>query len=237
MKSMKRPIMIVLMLILVSIMVIGCGEKSQQEVGEDAVGKPEQSIGEDKQEANGTGDPETLEEIFNSMQDPAEVYYEMTMTGAGMENYFSKVWIKGEKVRTEGEMDWHKYIIIDDEDHYYTLDPEEKTALKMTHNWDDEMEEGFTADEFMEDMDLEGLEYLGKEKYNGVMCYVILDKDDYVTMKIWIHGDYGIPMKIESTGDDPEDHFTMEVKNLKVGGISDDLFVVPADYEIFEMNY
>ena len=70
------------------------------------------------------------------------------------------------------------------------------------------------------------------------MCHVFLDeslKEDGIISTLWIHKDYGIPMKIESVGEGDFDNYVMEIIRLETGRISDDLFVIPSDYTIMDM--
>ncbi|MGI6697171.1 MAG: hypothetical protein ACOX3Y_00855 [Clostridia bacterium] len=49
---------------------------------------------------------------------------------------------------------------------------------------------------------------------------------------MWISEQYGIPVRVEGTTE--EGFLVLEYKNLKADPISDDVFQVPEDIEIFD---
>lgn len=180
-----------------------------------------------------------LAALFSGGREMSEVSYEMNLTGPTMDTIQTRIWLKGERMRSESEAMGMNFIMIYDTEAVYTLDPQEKTAMKMPVEMGmDGAMEPITADDLTEELDTETMEYLGTEMVNGVQCHVVQTSDSLtgVQMTIWLHADYGFPMKMEGKGAGPEDQFLMEVTNFNVGGVSDDLFVVPSDYEVMDFS-
>jgi outer membrane lipoprotein-sorting protein len=186
-------------------------------------------------------DESELAALFGSGQSLDELYYEMTMTGLQMDGVTSRIWLKGERMRAETEMTGQQFIMIYDTDAVYTLDTQEKTAIKMPTDAGMGMDasmEPVTADDFTTDVDDQNFQYLGQETINGVMCHVVqsVDRETDDGVKMWLHADYGFPMRVESLSDDPEEQYVMDVTDFRVGSVSDDQFTIPSDYEIIDFS-
>lgn len=246
---MKKRTLIMLAVILVfSLFFWSCGSDPQDEPEEmtDPAAEETEEIDEedevDEQEAASENGEvikeEELASLFGMGQELTEFYYEMEVTSPGFDTMISRIWFKGDRMKSDSQMMGENFVMIYDVDAIYMLEPADKTAVKMPMEMGmDEMMDPITMDEVTEDVDDERLEYLGREEYEGLMCHVVLSTDEeYGTqMKMWLHPDYGFPMKVESISDDPEEQYMMEVKNLQVGNVSDSEFEVPADYEIVDM--
>ena len=206
-------------------------EPSDDEDGEDPADDEDEDTGEDVD----------LETIFGAIDYPENFSYEMTTDSQEMGSYTTRLWIMGEKMRSEGEWEGQVFISIQDGEYFYTLDPETMTAMRFPIDQDDPMEGDFDdeprADEFMIDDDWDRLEYVGEETLNGVRTFVVIDRFEDIEYKMWIHYEYGIPMRIESSGPNPEDDYVMQVTNLRVGDVTDEDFEVPEDYEIMDFGF
>ncbi len=183
---------------------------------------------------------EDISLLLSEQNKPDEYYYEQTIT-TGEYTSTQKFWFKGENMKIEGEQDGVPYILIWTEDSMTNLDPQSKTAYKSVYIEDTDAEYADGPNDFgdTEDFDFENDEsfnYLGKETINGEPCYVIEStfSEDNTTSKVWIHEEHGVIMRTEVTGSSEEMNAVMEVSNLKIGGISDDEFAIPDDYEVFE---
>jgi len=259
MKLMKRKVFLVLILLMIPVLAFyGCGgnddnedttdespagqetEVTDEEEDEDEV----DTEGEEEQDATDEDEIETgytdLESLFGSMEYPTNFYYEMTMESEEMGSYTTQIWMMDEKMRSEGEWEGQVFITIQDEEHYYTLDPNTMTAMRFPIEENDTMTDEFDdeprIDEFMVDEDWENITYEGEETLNGVETYVIIDRSDEAEYKMWVHKEYGIPMRMESSGSSLEDDYVMEVRNLQVGEVSDEDFEIPDDYEIMDFG-
>ena len=87
--------------------------------------------------------------------------------------------------------------------------------------------------DFTNDVDETDMTYVGKEMLNGVSCHVVESTklEEGYHVKMWLHEEYGFPMKMESYNKDGSEAFVMEVTDFKVGDLSDALFEVPEDYD------
>ena len=169
----------------------------------------------------------------------AEIYYEMNVTGMDSENTISRMYLKGSKMRAESEVMGQTFVMIHGEDALYILDDSTKTAMKMPLGENVEGEQDtFTMDDFTNDVDETDMTYVGKEMLNGVSCHVgeSTKLEEGYHVKMWLHEEYGFPMKMESYNKDGSEAFVMEVTDFKVGDLSDALFEVPEDYEIVDMG-
>lgn len=248
MKSLLMRWMSVLMVSMLFALFVGCsskedpsvpGETPPAEEGEQEEEKPEETPGEEKPAEENTLSKEELKDLFGSGKDMAEVYYEMQVTGMGSENTISRMYMKGTKMRAESEVMGQTFVMIHGEDALYILDASSKTAMKMPLGEDSEGEQDtFTMDDFTSDVDETDMTYVGKETLNGVSCYVVESTklEEGYHVKMWLHEEYGFPMKMESHNKDGSEAFVMEVTDFKVGDLSDALFEVPEGYEIVDMG-
>lgn len=253
MKITKRKAILLLILIMIPVLAFyGCGrnDNDDEEIVDESPGQDEE-IDEDEEgdeeeettngEEEETGEDMDLETLFGSMEYPVNFSYEMTMDSREMGSYTTQIWIMDEKMRSEGEWEGQTFITILDEEYYYTLDPSAMTAMRFPIEDSVPMEEDFEEepriDEFMIEEDWENLTYLGEETINGVETYVIIDHSDEVEYKMWIHQEYGIPMRMESSGPSPEDDYIMEVRKLVVGEVRDGDFEIPDEYEIMDFGF
>lgn len=150
----------------------------------------------------------------------------------------SKVWMDGEKVKTETVLEGQTIVSIVDGNTFYTYFPDEGRAMKMTS---DQLsgEKTETPTDYTEDVETNPDKYKVVETtvYDGVECKVVIvtSADGKEQSKMWVRKDYGIPIRIEST--DPNgDKTVIEFKNLKVGKQSADTFQLPAGVEVTDAS-
>ena len=255
MKRKIRKTMLILIVILTPLMVFyGCGgAENEEEVSEEIPGEEEEydeegenALGDedDDEEFDDEGqvhdDSRDLESIFGAMDYPVNFSYEMTMQSESMETVSTRLWIMDEMFRSEGEWEGQTFISIQDGENYYMLDPDTMIAMRFPRDQEDFMEEDAgeepRVDEFIFEEDWERLTYLEDEELNGVATFVVRDSFEDVELRMWIHQEYGIPMRIESSGPEPEDNYVMEVRNLQVGNVTERDFEIPDDYEIMDFG-
>ena len=225
----------------------GCGSSNKDDVSEDIIEEElaldeleVEQVEEEEVEAATTSDFD-VEKFASSINvDKLELHYEMKFTGFNEDYMTSKVWIKDGRTRTESNFEGENSIIIDTEDETYILRPDEKIAFILSYDdYEDEIFDDELLDDNFVDYDyLMDMTYLRTEKVNGHTCHVFLDetlKDEGMISTLWIHKDYGIPMKIETTSQWDNESYVMEIIKLEAGRISNDLFVVPSDYTIMDM--
>jgi outer membrane lipoprotein-sorting protein len=183
-------------------------------------------------------DDEQAAELFSRGQDLDELYYEMNMVTYEMGAIELLVWMKGERMRVETELMDQHIIMIYDTDAVYTLDPQERSAFKMPIDVNMDGADPFTSDDITDEFDSGNLEYLGIEEYDGITCHVIqsTDPQEGHVVRMWLHPENGFPMKMESVTDVPEEQYLMEVTELRVTSVSDDVFMIPPEYDMIDLT-
>jgi hypothetical protein len=85
---------------------------------------------------------------------------------------------------------------------------------------------------------VETLNTLGIEEYDGITCHVIqsTDPQEGHVVRMWLHPENGFPMKMESVTDVPEEQYLMEVTELRVTSVSDDVFMIPPEYDMIDLT-
>lgn len=250
----KRKAVYLLMFLMVPILAFyGCSGNNGDEEIVDGTPDQEEGIGEEEMDEEDEGDEENatdqeeetvgnrdIESIFGSMDYPTNFSYEMTMESEAMETFTTRLWIMDEMFRSEGEWEGQTFISIQSEEYYYMLDPDTMTAMRFPADQDFPMEEDSgdepRVDDFMIEEDWHRLTYHEDEEINGVATYVVSDSYDEVELRMWIHQEYGIPMRIESAGPDPDDNYVMVVRNLQVGTVTEEDFEISEDYEVMDFG-
>ncbi|MBF7097015.1 DUF4412 domain-containing protein [Alkalibacter mobilis] len=239
----KTVLILFVLIISIAILFSGCGSNNETDATPDDTNggqteSPDQSS--DDENDHGVDDADEIDKdglisLFNAGRELNEFSYEMKTTAFDLEEFATRFWIKDEKIRTESEVEGKTYIIIMNKEHYYTLDPETKIAMKIPLEDDSESVE---LGDYIDDVDDESLNYVGTEELNGISCYLVQTSDESsgYEMKMWLHKDYGFPMKIETISEETDEIYTMEVTNFSVGNVSDDMFEVPAEYQITDIE-
>ena len=239
MKTQKR-LWLLSSLLIITFFLWGCGT-TEEVPTEPAVVETPESADEpaDMPDSGQEMDEEQMMSLFSSGQELDEVYYVMTMSTNEIDPFISRIWIKGDRMRAETEMMGQQFITIYDINAVYTLEPGEQVAIRMAPGFGmDESMDAFTADDLTSTFDTERFEYMGTEMYNGLNCHVVrsVDLETGQAIEIWLHPDYGFPMRVETLSDDPDEQYLMEVTEFQTGGIPDTMFTVPDGYEIIDME-
>ena len=141
------------------------------------------------------------------------------------------MWIQGMKQRIEMDMEGGNFIQIADYEakKAYSYMPEQKTAFEIDLT---ELQAPETPTDYVENTDTTGSEFLGTEEIDGIECYKfsVVPKDENASAIYWLHGEYGMPVKIEMTVEDAVS--ATEFKNFEVGAISEDMFTLPSDVHV-----
>ncbi|MGI6491556.1 MAG: LolA family protein [Pelotomaculum sp.] len=230
---MKRNGLFYLLLLLVVAMLslMGCSggkDNSSQPAGQPASNSAGQGAAED-----------SVESLFGKGKQVEGMSYDYVMT-FNSTTVNSKVWVEGDKVKTDSVVEGQNIISIVDGDTFYTYFPAENRAMKMTMAAEQENgEKTETPIDFIEDVDDQQEQYKIVETtmYDGVECKVIVvtGADGKEQSKMWVRTDYGIPIRIESV-DPSEEKTIMEFKNLKIGKQPADTFQLPAGVEIIDAS-
>lgn len=231
----RRVVLLLIISLMFALALYGCGSNDEDD---------QQNNDPDQQEQNNNDneDDVDLETAFRDVEFPTNISYVMTIQSEGASSYTSRLWIMDDKMRNEYEMEGMTFISIYDGERFFTLDPSTKIAMRYPIDEEleeDEIEEEPELGDFIDDDDWGSLDYVQEEMLNGVKTYVVLDSFDGldVEYKMWIHHAYGIPMRVESSGPNPDDNYVLEVSDLKVGEVTDEDFEIPEDYEIMDLGF
>lgn len=254
----------VLLFVACLISVAGCGDAGQDTPTEPAARQPtgaeeqkapdqkeEAKPGDDKQaetkpqeqqaEEAGVGEGDTgldAQSVLSLLQKGSElegVSYESVMTSyEGVIE--SKIWMQGEKFKSEAIIDGRKMITIFDTEVYYTYDPQDNIAIKMPLLAEsDDLDDITPLFDLSEELDEDMIVSVEDGSYDGVRCKIIVirEKETGAESKIWVRTDYGIPVRIESSFEGYT--MTIENKNITVGKLPPDTFQLPPGVEIMDM--
>jgi len=218
----KLGLLLVIMVAIVSLLVIGCGGGGE-EAGTTATPKTTSTSAPSKTTATG----DDLAELLAKGQDIGSVKYDMVTTAPGQDTMTTKVWLKGEKMKFQSEVEGEISIsIIDgDEEVMYLYMPEQNMAYKMDFSNAPES----AVDETEEILDYD-YEIIGTETVDGKSCLVVQWMVEGHTQKMWVWKDKGFPIKMETTT--PQGKMTIEYKNIQLVNISDSEFELPPGVEI-----
>jgi outer membrane lipoprotein-sorting protein len=236
MKKYRRLLFVIVISLFVALALYGCGSSSNDD--DQSNETPDQQ----EQDDNNT-DNVDLGTAFKDVDFPDNISYEMVYSSQGAESYTTRLWMMDDKLRMESEMGGQVYITIQDGENLYTLDPTTMIAMKFSMDdgedeEDDPMDDQVQLDNFTPDDDWGELAYVKEETLNGVKTYVVTDtlSADGTEYKMWIHQEYGIAVRIESSGPNAEDDFVLEVNNLEVGKVTDADFEIPEEYEVMDFG-
>lgn len=112
----------------------------------------------------------------------------------------------------------------------YTYIPAENMAIKIS------LPDITTPIEEVEKIVKYEYEFLGTETVDGKPCrvYQYTLSENQTTSKLWIWTQYGITLKVVWT-DSEGKLSTWELKNVVIGDVPDDLFVLPPGIQILEL--
>jgi outer membrane lipoprotein-sorting protein len=162
------------------------------------------------------------------------LYYEFVMT-VGSVKAEGKTWIEGKMLRNDILADGQAISnIIDMEQGVaYTYMPSQKMAMKIDiGKVDTDVFQIPTA--YTDDIDTNVLNIVETTTYEGLKCKVMVLAQGQEELKMWISEEYGIPVRVEMMQGGQKT--VLEYKNLKVGPIPADVFMIPQGVQIIEMN-
>jgi len=187
-----------------------------------------------------TGSP--LADLIAKGKNIEGLSYDYTMTSGDI-NMSGRICMMKDKFRSETREKDVEIITIMDGDTFYTYYPAQNMAVKMqTGN----NEQAATPEDYLKNIDTAKTKELGTEVCNGVTCKVITittpgpkitSTSDPISVetKMWIHSQYGIPVRVEMTNADGT-KTALNYTNIKIGKQPDDLFTLPQGVKITDMS-
>ncbi|MBM4432575.1 MAG: hypothetical protein FJ025_01060 [Chloroflexi bacterium] len=172
---------------------------------------------------------ETLSEILGRAASVTSAKFDLVMTAPGAPAVVEKMWVKGNKIRVETEMEGQPLVIIQDRDAQalYMYIPAQNTATKTELEAETESIEQFSPAEVAKYILDSKPVATGTETVDGKACLVIeFTGGDGQKLTAWVWKEYGFPIKVE--GSTPEGKAILEWQNIELSSIPDSMFVLPA---------
>lgn len=149
-----------------------------------------------------------------------------------------KMWLQGDKVKSETTVQNQTVVMIVDGQTLYTYQQGENMAVKFSLNNNPEQNQKVNSPyDYTDNVDTTAVTTLETTVYDGASCKVLLVKEKATNteFKMWVREDYGIPVKIESTNPDGSKE-VVEYKNIKVGPQPADMFKLPQGVQVQDMS-
>lgn len=144
-----------------------------------------------------------------------------------------KLWVDGNKMRSDSQMDDKKTVAIVDGKDVYLYMPDQGKAMKMPA---DKNKAAPTPGAYTDKIDAAKLKVLETATYEGVSCKVLVaTTEDKQKTKMWLRVSDGFLMKEEFVDEEDGGKIVMEYKNVKVGPVQADIFRLPAGVQIKDM--
>lgn len=248
----ERPVALGLTLLLVLALSLtavlgGCGKS--QEAGQTGAGTPPSGQPAPPPSPGSTpGSPDqptssdvvpTLEQLLARGKQVKSLSYDYVLTSGG-QTVSGKMWISGNKIRTEAELQGQKMVNILDGDKKvaYSYQPSQKVAIKFDYSRyvkDNQSESPETPSDFSQRIDPKVTKILGSENCEGLACLVVvIEEPGKEAVKMYLSQEYGIPVRVQTQG--PQGPVLIEYKHLKVGPIADDLFKLPPGVQVNDLS-
>lgn len=181
---------------------------------------------------------ETPEELLDRASGIASVKYDQVVSLPGEPAMVQKVWVKGNKMRSEMTIEGQTVVIITDKDAQvaYMYDPSQNVATKMDLRPQAVMSMMLTintmsatewAKFILATPELE-LVVVGSKTVDGKACLVVEITTKEGKVKGWFWKEYGLPIRIDLLG------ILMEWKNIEFVSIPDSMFKLPSGVKIQE---
>lgn len=230
----------VIALLLVLVVVLGCvGLAACGGGGGGAVttdnGGAEQAIGNGNGGGNGSGNgggnggEDNLADILGHGAGINSVSYTMEITSPGVPMVTTKVWMEGNRFRTEmtHQGETIVYLANYDTGKAYMYMPDQNLAIETNLSQ-------ITQPDYEDVQDIPDYDYdiIGTQTIDGKECLVVEYSYGGTTVKAWIWKEHGFPVRVETTTADGTT--VIEYKDLDFGDIPDDMFELPAGVQIME---
>jgi outer membrane lipoprotein-sorting protein len=172
---------------------------------------------------------ETLDDILGRTSGIESVKFDMVMTSPGIATMTTKVWLKGQNMKSETTMEGQ--IVINITNHetrtIYMYMPDQNMAFVMTYDQAQEspIDETQAISQYHPQI-------TGTETIDGKVCLVVEYSVQGTSTKMWIWQEYGFPLKVVTETD--QGTTTIEYKNIEFTDIPDSEFQLPPGVEIMD---
>jgi len=222
---MKRHLSFLLFLFFIvsCLTLTGCGGSKKEDSSQPASSNQQTTNKENTQAAK----DEPLSSLFTRGKKVEGVSFDYSMTSKDLV-VNGKMWIEGEKFKTESTVEGKKVVSILNDNTSYLYYPDENTAMKVV--LDKQNKQSENPFDYSKDIDTAPDKYkvLETTVYEGVKCKVVAvtSADGKDNLKMWVREDYGIPIRVEAT-EAGGGKVVIEYKNMKVGKQPADTFQLP----------
>jgi outer membrane lipoprotein-sorting protein len=227
---MKRILAFLPVLIMLCLLLAGCGAGRQSTWQEPKDQSPAQ------EKAVQPVKEGSVTELFAKGQQVRGMSYEYVLTTASGEMK-GKVWLQDNRIKTDAAVAGQRMISFfnGETNTITTYYPDQNKAVKLTA--DRQPKTVLTPKEYMGGVDSARAKLLEKTVYDGASCRVVLipGADGKEEVRMWVREDYGIPVRVEVTSAAGE-KTVMEYKNLRVGPLPPDTFALPPGVEVTDLN-
>ncbi|TYQ13104.1 UNVERIFIED_CONTAM: hypothetical protein Cloal_4156 [Acetivibrio alkalicellulosi] len=203
-------------------------------------GKQDESVGLDQDEPRELADISLVElkELYKEWNQIDEFYYEMSAfedSGAGTN---VKSWKKGENERVDVDpYNEGEFTQMKKDGYFYAFKVETEFVNKRPLTSEVKEVTMVGMDFYMKRFDWDSIESIDVGRHNNADCYVVHKKLKSQEAKIWIHGEYGVPLKIENNflvEGSVEKTLIIQINNFVIGKVEDNAFDIPDNYWISE---
>ncbi len=228
-------LLLVLVVVLGCVGLAACGGAGGGAVVDDGGSPPADGNGGGNGDGNGDGNGggngggESLTDIVGQVGGIDSVSYTMEASGPGMPLITTKIWMEGNKFRSEsGDQETMIFIVDYDIGKAYMYMPD----LNMAYEVD--ISTVSPPDyEYVQDIPGYNPTIIGTATMDGKECLVVEYSQGGATVKIWIWKQHGFPVRTETTT--AEGTMVVEFKDIDFSDIPDSMFEVDPGVTIMEI--
>lgn len=193
--------------------------------------------GQSETTTSGSGDESVADLLAKGKNNPGMSFdYVMTSKDLQMNG---KMWVSGKNVKSEMTVHGQRMISIVDgvNNVAYMYNPDQNSAMKVPLNKTQSSKSVDAPDKEIQGIDPAKITSLETVTYDGAVCRVLSMQrpNDQAEVKLWVREDCGIPVKTETT-DPSGGKMVVEYKNLVIGALPPETFVLPAGVQVTDMS-
>jgi len=186
---------------------------------------PQTTVEEESQSSESS-----LDDIIIQAADIESVKFDMIVTSPGSPSMTTKIWLKGQNMRSETESEGQTVINIINHatSTMYMYIPEQNMAFKVTY---DPSQTSPLND--VQSIDQYNPTAIGTETIDGKLCTIVEYSVSGMSVKMWLWQEKGFPLKVITNTSDGTT--IVEYKNIEFIDISDSQFEIPNGVQIMDM--